>query len=1065
MALIHEKLSDQFYDWEMRGRGWDVFPEPVRPEPPFRPFEGHVIKDAAVVDDGRRPTFLSSLVQKFAGRGQSPPSPDPDASLEEEPEPETFEHSDPVELRTTLPAKLNISRETCAEFLANLSQCRNPIAFEIVGSREEVSLQFVVDREDASIVRQQLEAHFPEGTFLEAEGVLQNEWLESPHEEALVVEFGLEREFMFQLRTEKADPFVGIVGSLSQLGDGEIAVFQVLFEPVRNNWKESIEYSVCHADGKPFFVNATELAAAGKWKTLHQLYAAVVRIGILSESFDRTLAIARNLAGSFQVFANPQGNELIPLKNDEYPFEAHVEDLLHRNSRRSGMILTSEELVGFVHLPSAAVRSPAFVRDSVKSKAAPASVRSDVGIILGENRHGRETIEVHLTPEQRVRHMHVIGASGTGKSTLLFNLIRQDIENGQGIALLDPHGDLVDRILTIIPEERIGDVILVDPSDEEYSIGFNILSAHTDLEKTLLASDLISVFQRLSTSWGDQMGSVLQNAILAFLESDAGGTLADMRRFLIEPAFREKFLKTVRDPDIVYYWRKGFTQLSGNKSIGSVLTRLETFLAPKPIRYMVSQKENRLDFGEIMDRGKIFLAKLPQGKMGKENSFLLGSFFVSKFQQTAMSRQDKEIANRRDFWLYLDEFHNFITPSMAEILSGARKYRLGLILAHQELRQLERDRDVASAVLSNCFSRIIFRVGDSDAKNLADGLSFFEAADLQNLETGKAVCRVERSGGDFNLSIPISSDATKDEAEDCRRKCVEASRNRYATARADVEAMLRAKFENDERGPSSPVSTPPSKSKAQAAPALAFETQELAPSKTSVGESANTKDETEEDQVQKVPPPISKAPVISNEAREAVEQLKVPPQAPVDLKKPKIPTREQGQGGERHKLIQKRIKEAAELLGFRSSIEGPISGSEKRFDVLLERNDLTIACEISFSTTIDHEIGNVLKCLRAGVSQVAVISPEKVRLSKIKEAVTGTFSAEEAARIGYFEPNEFFSHLQSLGATPEKKEKRPTKHKGWTVKSTVSNLSPEEQAERDREIHRVISDALRAKKK
>src|SRR5258707_663823 len=245
--------------------------------------------------------------------------------------------------------------------------------------------------------------------------------------------------------------------------------------------------------------------------------------------------------------------------------------------RRSGMVLNSEELTGYVHLPTSAVRSRVLERDSGRTKATPAIVRQASGILLGNNVHAGDLIPVRLTSEQRVRHTHLVGASGTGKSTLLFNMILQDIENGEGIAVLDPHGDLVDRILGVIPPERIPDVVLVDPSDEEYSVGFNMLSAHSELEKNLLASDLVSVFQRLSTSWGDQMGSVLNNAILAFLESDRKGTLADLRRFLVEPAFRSDFLKSVRDPDIVYYWRKGFAQLSGNKSIGSMLTRLGSF--------------------------------------------------------------------------------------------------------------------------------------------------------------------------------------------------------------------------------------------------------------------------------------------------------------------------------------------------------------------------------------------------------------------------------------------------------------------------------------------------------
>lgn len=421
------------------------------------------------------------------------------------------------------------------------------------------------------------------------------------------------------------------IGALSELQPGDVGVFQVLFEPAKKDWAESIVRSVTGDGGKPFFVNMPELVPAGENKVKSPLYAAVVRIAVKSKSYERAVSIARDLAGSLSVFAHPQGNQLIPLSNDDYPFDNHVEDVLRRQSRRSGMLLNSDELIGFVHFPSSAVRSRVLERDKGKTKAAPANARHANGLLLGHNIHFGESVPVRLTPEQRVQHMHVIGASGSGKSTLLFNLIRQNIENGEGVALLDPHGDLVESILGIIPPERINDVVLIDPSDEEYSVGFNILSAHSDLEKTLLASDLISVFQRLSTSWGDQMGIVLQNAILAVLESEQGGTLADLRRFLIEPAFRERFLNTVRDPDIVYYWRKAFAQLSGNKSIGPAITRLETFLAPKPIRYMVTQKENRLDFADIMDSGKIFLAKLPLGQMGRENAFLLGSLLVGKF--------------------------------------------------------------------------------------------------------------------------------------------------------------------------------------------------------------------------------------------------------------------------------------------------------------------------------------------------------------------------------------------------------------------------------------------------
>src|ERR1043166_5565426 len=505
MASVHEQLSKEFCNWELRGRGWKVFDEPVPLEPPFVTFPDHHLSDDSAVDDGRRPTILSSLFRKLTAQAESLPI---ITEAEDEPEPISLIRDDLVELQTSLPANLDIKKEAFEQFLSNLSLCREPIAFELVGLQNRVTAQFVTNPDDAPLVRCQLQAYFPEAVFQPRESSLADTWNTCSGEDELVVEFGLAREFMLSLASGKIDPFIGVVGALSELQSGEFGLFQVLFQTAHEPWGESIVRSVTHADGKPFFVNSPELADAARTKVARPLYAAVVRIGIRTESYERTLQLARDLAGSLRVFAHPSGNELIPLSNEDYPFEEHVEDVLRRQSRRSGMLLNSDELIGFVHLPSAAVRSAAVRRDASKSKAAPQAVRASSGLLLGNNVHAGNTAPVRLTPEQRVRHAHVIGASGTGKSTLLFNLIRQDIANGEGIAVLDPHGDLIDRILGVIPSERIGDVIVFDAPDETHSIGFNILSAHSDLEKTLLASDLVSVFQRLSASWGDQMASV-----------------------------------------------------------------------------------------------------------------------------------------------------------------------------------------------------------------------------------------------------------------------------------------------------------------------------------------------------------------------------------------------------------------------------------------------------------------------------------------------------------------------------------------------------------------------------
>jgi hypothetical protein len=520
------------------------------------------------------------------------------------------------------------------------------------------------------------------------------------------------------------------------------------------------------------------------------------------------------------------------------------------------------------------------------------------------------------------------------------------------------------------------------------------------------------------------MNSVLQNAILAFLESDRRGTIADLRRFLIEPAFRNDFLKSVKDSEVVYYWQKSFPHLSGNKSIGSILTRLDTFLAQKPIRHMVSQPENRLDFAQIMDSGKIFLAKLPEGLLGRENSYLLGTLMVSKFQQIAMSRQAQQIAARRDYWIYADEFANFITPSMAEILSGARKYRIGLTLAHHELHQLQRNPEVASAVMSHPFTRIVFRVGDDDAKKLAEGFSYFEAKDLRNLETGQAVCRVERSDFDFNLSVPLPASLDANAAAARRQEVITGSRKKYGTARADVEA-IQAKSRESVPAVEPPPSPP---DKPVAKPPNISEVPKAAESPAAV----------------EITPPVA---------------AEIPKERPPAIKHE--PPRDLGRGGEQHKAIQQRIKQAAEEHGFRSVIEKPVLDGQGSVDLWLERSGETIACEISISTTIDHEVGNVAKCLKAGVPKVAVICLDEERLRKIGSAVSGSLGSELAARVEYFQPDSFIAHLKAL--KPPTSQPSETQYGGYKVKRSIPKLSAQEQKQKEDIANRVMAETMRRK--
>lgn len=743
------RLTQAFYSWERRGRGWQLWPYPVELEPVLAPPPKLADDLATPGDDARRPTALGSWLRSLVlGTPEGAP---PIDAQPEEPESKPAPDLEMRALAVALPPDVKVGVDAAEHFLLGLTSCRHPASFEIVATQEGITVQFAASTQDVAHARGQLQAHFPEAVISEATVRLEDTWRRDAS--TVIVDFGLSQEFMQPLQQFSKldiDPFVALLGAMDDLRPGELVVYQNLFQSVSSSWNSAILGACSTWDGDSIFADAPELLPLAKDKTSRPLFASCVRLAVQSGGIARSWDLARSVGGCLTQFANPHSNQLVALDNEDYEDVDHAGDVLARRSRRTGMLLNSQELLSLVHLPSASVRSEKLTRHTLRTKAAPKTL-PEVGLRLGQNTHAGASREVALTEEQRLRHTHVIGVSGTGKSTLLMRMLVQDIEAGRGVAVIDPHGDLIDELLCRVPEARRDDVVLVDPADMERPVPFNILAAHSELEKTQLASDLVSVFRRLSTSWGDQMTSVLSNAVLAFLESSRGGTLADLRRFLIESDYRDNFLSTVSDSEVVYFWQKEFPLLVGRPQ-APLLTRLDAFLRPKPIRGMVAQRTS-IDFAAVLNQQKLLLVKLSQGLIGEENAALLGSLFVSKLQQTALGRQSISQSERLPFYIYVDEFSNFVTPSLASMLTGVRKYGVGLVLAHQELRQLwNQNKDVAGAVLANAASRVCFRVGDEDAKTLAEGLAGFTATDLQNLSIGQAVCRVDRSDWDFSLS-------------------------------------------------------------------------------------------------------------------------------------------------------------------------------------------------------------------------------------------------------------------------------------------------------------------------
>jgi hypothetical protein len=936
-----DQLITQFRRFELRGRGWLVFPHPVELEPPFRPFLSHTVIRAPVPDDARHsfqplPSLSAGLVEAL-----DPP---------EHPIQEARDTGGITEFTVLLPKDFNLRVEAAEQLLASFRFCLHPVSFELVATLDGVWLILACAEGDAEHLSARLAAFAPDAALVLDDVTLAECWYDSPHD-GLVVDLGLSKEFMRplpSLRLHALDPLAAAITALGRLEEDEVGILQVLFTAAKAPWPQSILTSVHGNDGEPLTLLGEGLAEAAKRKVSKPLFAVRPRIAVKAAGHPRRIQLLRSVLGAFAPHSVTGTNELIALDGADWSADAQEEDLIQRTAHRTGMLLNAEELATLVHLPGEKVLAPRFVRKQRRSHPAPAFMRAD-GALLGTNRHDGVETEISVPLSLRLRHTYIIGGTGTGKSTLLLNLILQDIEAGHGVAVLDPHGDLVDAVCMRLPESRIGDVLLVDPTDEQYPIPLNILSASSDLERTLLASDLVAVFRRLSTSWGDQMNAVLANAILAFLESDVGGALPELRRFLVEKEYRAEFLRSVRDPEIVYYWQREFPLLSG-KPQAPILTRLDAFLRPKLIRRMVSQTRGSVDFRKVMDSRGILLCKLSQGAIGAENSYLLGALIVSKLQQAALSRQDTASSDRVPFFVFLDEFQHFVTPSVADLLTGVRKYALGLTLAHQQLSQLSGKSDELADAALSAATRIVFRASDSDAKALSSGFSHFEAADLLNLSTGEAVVRVERAEYDFNLKTLAAAEVDPASGRETLRNIIDASRAQHAVELSENEPARDA---------------------------------------------AET------------PPADTRPPVAEPKAHPRAPEPAAPP-PPVKLP-PSLP----GAGGQEHRYLQNLVKGFGHAENLRVSIEVPILDGVGRVDVVLEREGFRAAVQVTVTTPTEHEVANLQKCLAAGFDVVVLTSPDGKKLKRAEAAVRKVLAASELSRLLFTAPEDLPQLIRS----------------------------------------------------
>lgn len=543
------------------------------------------------------------------------------------------------------------------------------------------------------------------------------------------------------------------------------------------------------------------MAAADKVNRL--LFYVNIRVSVIGPKTHALEAQRKveEIASSFRQFTLPQCNGLRPGKlrtAAQIPIGFHT----------PRYVLSIEEIATLWHVPNILVKTPNI--DWVMSKkleppvdlplAESASTGQDEDeiTVLGEALFRGQRQKFGIRMDDRRRHVYIIGKTGMGKSTLLENMIFSDIQAGRGVAVIDPHGDLIDACLKFVPASRSNDVILFDPADRDFPVAFNMLACDDDDQRTLVVSGLMSVFKKLwPEAFSGRMEYILRNTLLALTESGNQSMLGIMRMFS-DPGFRGKILEHVGNHMVKSFWEDEFTSWSEKyqtEALAAIQNKIGQLLSAPLIRNIIGQVTSKLDVRHAMDTGKIILINLSKGKLGEDNSAFLGSMFVTKFQLDAMSRADIPEKERRDFYLYVDEFQNFATESFATILSEARKYHLNLTMAHQYVGQLLLDNKstaLKDAVFGNVGSMVSFQVGSDDAEPLSE--QFEEMVlpkDILSLPKYHAYMRLMIKGipsKPFSVSMlpPPALTPDPERVETIKRL----SRERYAEERKVVEEKV-----------------------------------------------------------------------------------------------------------------------------------------------------------------------------------------------------------------------------------------------------------------------------------
>ncbi|MFH1295232.1 MAG: TraM recognition domain-containing protein, partial [bacterium] len=699
-------------------------------------------------------------------------------------------------------------------FFAALFTGQYRIAFEIVSKGGAIGFYVVVPDDLVSLVEKQINGAYPEAEI----DIIDPTEVWDRGACTLVSELKLASPSYYPIKVHDemgADPLASLTTAMSKTGPEEVLAVQFVISPAGEGWRKAGQ-AFCggiknkSAEGKgyvdPEFVKGVEK------KLSHPGFDVAIRVIAVSNDKPSATTNLRNLTASFEQFTDVKYNKfkkrrfIVPLKLiDDFIYRRlTVRDLhvpfLDISLYRNCSILNTQELATIFHLPSKEVRTPGIIWLISRRASAPVDLPAS-GLYLGQSIFRGVKKKVYMLPEDRVRHTYIIGQTGTGKSQLLMSMVLQDIQNGEGVAVVDPHGSDISELLEKIPPHRVDDVIVFDAGDTERPMGLNMLEAESEEEKHLIINAFIASLYKLYDPnrqgiMGPKLERAIRNVMLTAM-MDKESTMVDVLRLLIDKRYADSFLPKITDPLVKKYWVDEMahtTEQTKGEQMGYFVSKFDRFVTEKVMRNIVGQPKSAFNFRKVMAEKKILLCDLSKGKIGEENSNFLGLLIVPKILGAALNRSSMvdQGVDFPHFYLYVDEFQNFATDDFATILSEARKYKLDLIVAHQFIAQLP-DK-IKEAVFGNVGTTCCFRVGADDAKYLETQFEpVFKQSDLMNNPTGSYYLRLlvnNQPSPPFSVSVDWEMITNTKRDRELARRIREHSRMTYGKPEQEVEAFI-----------------------------------------------------------------------------------------------------------------------------------------------------------------------------------------------------------------------------------------------------------------------------------